>query len=61
MKTQKKILHIYLNNIDEAFLIAVAKHRQLKENGEHLLYKLNKDWFFTKMKDKSVKYFFTNF
>ncbi|MEY2344910.1 hypothetical protein I3679_016125 [Proteus mirabilis] len=38
-------------------MIAVAKHRQLKENGEHLLYKLDKDWFFTKMKDKSVKYF----
>lgn len=56
-ENSEKILHIYLNNIDEAFLIAVAKHRQLKENGEHLLYKLNKDWFFTKMKDKSVKYF----
>ncbi|MER1759769.1 RTX toxin, partial [Proteus mirabilis] len=56
-ENSEKILHIYLNNIDEAFLIAVAKHRQLKENGEHLLYKLDKDWFFTKMKDKSVKYF----
>ncbi|HEJ9687462.1 TPA: RTX toxin [Proteus mirabilis] len=56
-ENSEKILHIYLNNIDEAFLIAVAKHRQLKENGEHLLYKLDKDWFFTKMRDKSVKYF----
>lgn len=56
-ENSEKILHIYINNIDEAFLIAVAKHHQLKENGEHLLYKLDKDWFFTKMKDKSIKHF----
>ncbi len=56
-ENSEKILHIYLNNVDEAFLIAVSKHHQLKESGEHLIYQLGNDWFFTKMKDNTTKLF----
>ena len=56
-ESSEKILHIYLNNVDEAFSIAASKHLQLKESGEHLIYKLGDDWFFTKMKDNTTKIF----
>ncbi|EOG1985030.1 TPA: calcium-binding protein [Proteus mirabilis] len=56
-ENSEKILHIYLNDLDEAFSIAISKHSQLQGGGEHLLYKVGKDWFFTKMRDHATKLF----
>ncbi|MGO2679777.1 MAG: calcium-binding protein [Proteus vulgaris] len=53
----EKILHIYVDDIEEAFTIAKSKYAQITDSGEHLLYKVGTGWFITKMKNNSIKIF----
>ncbi|MBI6542007.1 RTX toxin [Proteus vulgaris] len=53
----EKVLHIYTDDIEEAFTIAKYKYSQIPENGEHLIYKVGTGWFTTKIKNNIVKRF----
>ncbi|WP_235410297.1 hypothetical protein, partial [Proteus terrae] len=39
LENTEKVLHIYVDDIEEAFTIAKSKYNQITESGEHLLYK----------------------
>ncbi|MBU0049536.1 RTX toxin, partial [Klebsiella pneumoniae] len=53
----EKVLHIYIDDIEEAFTIAKSKYSQIPENGEHLIYKVGTGWFTTKIKNNIAKRF----
>lgn len=57
IENTEKVLHIYVDDIEEAFIVAKSKYDQITESGEHLLYKVNTGWFRTKIKRNVV----TNF
>lgn len=57
IENTEKVLHIYVDDIEEAFTVAKAKYDQITESGEHLLYKLGTGWFITKIKHKVIKDF----
>lgn len=57
IENTEKVLHIYIDDIEEAFTIAKSKYDQITEGGEHLLYKVGTAWFITKMKRNAVKKF----
>lgn len=53
----EKILHIYIDDIEEAFSTAKSKYNQIIESGEHLIYRVGTGWFMTKMRRDVVKKF----
>ncbi|WP_454209046.1 hypothetical protein [Proteus sp. Marseille-Q3619] len=53
----EKVLHIYIDDIEEAFTIAKSKYSQIPENGEHLIYKVGTGLFTTKIKNNIEKRF----
>lgn len=53
----EKVLHIYVDNIEEAFTIAKSKYEQIIGHGEHLIYKMGTGWFISKIKKEVVKEF----
>lgn len=57
LENTEKVLHIYVDDIEEAFTIAKSKYGQIKESGEHLLYKVGTGWFITKIKNNIMKRF----
>lgn len=57
IENKEKILHIYVDDIEEAFTVAKSKYDQITESGEHLLYKVGTGWFITKIKNNIVKNF----
>lgn len=57
IENKEKVLHIYVDDIEEAFTVAKSKYDQITESGEHLLYKVGTGWFITKMKRNVVKNF----
>ncbi len=54
IENTEKVLHIYVDDIEEAFTVAKSKYDQITESGEHLLYKVGEGWFRTKMKRNVV-------
>ncbi len=54
IENTEKVLHIYVDDIEEAFAVAKYKYNQITESGEHLLYKVGTGWFITKMKRNVV-------
>ncbi|UDF26495.1 hypothetical protein [Proteus terrae] len=57
LENTEKVLHIYVDDIEEAFTIAKSKYNQITESGEHLLYKVGTGWFITKIKNNIIKKF----
>ncbi|QEZ91132.1 RTX toxin [Proteus sp. CD3] len=57
IENTEKVLHIYVDDIEEAFTVAKSKYDQITESGEHLLYKVGEGWFRTKMKRNVVTTF----
>ncbi|MDL5168322.1 RTX toxin [Proteus faecis] len=57
IENTEKVLHIYVDDIEEAFTVAKSKYDQIMESGEHLLYKIGTGWFITKIKNNIVKKF----
>lgn len=57
IENTEKVLHIYVDDIEEAFTVAKSKYDQVTDSGEHLLYKVGTGWFITKIKNNIVKKF----